>query len=275
LGESVKNNFGTEDPYFEQVPATRLNGRPSGKTKKQRKALPAGISEHDVKVLTKVKRRAYRLDNSLFNCCGIRFGWSSVIGIIPGIGDVIDAFMAIMVLRTCQQVEGGLPKDVEMKMYANVLIDFMVGLVPFVGDLADAVFRANTRNAVELEKFLRKKGAAALSASGHQIPVLDPSDPDEYDRHMNEQHGPPPGYTSNAPLSNGTQPQGNGSGNSSNGPSYPVRPQDARVAQPKQGGTGGWFGFGGKSRAQDVESDGIRQQAAPIRNKSTLQKNRF
>jgi hypothetical protein len=73
-----------QDPYFEQVPATRLDGRPSSKTKKVRKALPAGISEHDGKVLTKVKRRAYRLDMSLFNCCGLRFGWSSVIGIIPG-----------------------------------------------------------------------------------------------------------------------------------------------------------------------------------------------
>jgi hypothetical protein len=75
--------------------------------------------QHDGKVLTKVKRHAYWLDMGLFNCCGIRFGWSSVIGIIPGyvfeetintklnkllsIGDALDAFMAIMVFRTCQQ----------------------------------------------------------------------------------------------------------------------------------------------------------------------------
>lgn len=109
LGESLANKFGTEvcrispisiptlqsgslmnflliriqDPYFEQVPATRLDGRPSSKTKKRRKALPAGISDHDGKVLTKVKRRAYRLDMSFFSCCGIRFGWSSVIALIP------------------------------------------------------------------------------------------------------------------------------------------------------------------------------------------------
>jgi hypothetical protein len=74
-----------QDPYFETVPATRLDGTPSAKkTKKRRKALPPGISEHDGKILTKVKRRAWRLDMSLFSCCGVRFGWSSVIGIIPG-----------------------------------------------------------------------------------------------------------------------------------------------------------------------------------------------
>jgi len=53
------------------------------------------------------------------------------------IGDVIDAFMAVMVLRTCQQVEGGLPKDIQMKMYINIMLDFGIGLVPFLGDIAD------------------------------------------------------------------------------------------------------------------------------------------
>jgi len=100
LGESVKNNFGKDvgsdrvalvrdltdtmqDPYFENVPATDINGNPNGKTKKRRKPPPEGLSQNDAKVLTKVKRRAYKLDNSLFNCCGIRFGWSSVIGLVP------------------------------------------------------------------------------------------------------------------------------------------------------------------------------------------------
>ncbi|OBT59796.1 hypothetical protein VE03_10563, partial [Pseudogymnoascus sp. 23342-1-I1] len=130
LGESLENNFGTEDPYFESVPATKLNSKPSKKMKKVRKALPLGISEHDGKVLMKVKRRAYRLD-SLFNCCGIRFGWSSVIGIIPGLGDALDVFMAMMVYRTCQQVEGGLPAAVHSQMMFNIVIDFFIGLVPF------------------------------------------------------------------------------------------------------------------------------------------------
>lgn len=72
----------SQDPYFEQVPATRLDGRPSKKTKRRRKALPPGISEGDGKVLTKAKRRAYRLDMG-FNFCGIKFGWGSILGLIP------------------------------------------------------------------------------------------------------------------------------------------------------------------------------------------------
>lgn len=53
------------------------------KTQKRRKAIPPGLSEKDAKILTQVKRRAYRLDYALFNLCGIRFGWGSVIGLVP------------------------------------------------------------------------------------------------------------------------------------------------------------------------------------------------
>ncbi|KAF4627412.1 hypothetical protein G7Y89_g10742 [Cudoniella acicularis] len=189
LKESGNNSFGLEDPYFEQVPATRLHTRAFSR-KTHRKAVPPGLSDHDGKILTKVKRRAHKLDMSLFSCFGIRFGWSSVIGIIPGVGDVIDAFMAFMVLRTCCQVEGGLPMDVQLKMGLNILLDFVVGLIPFLGDIIDALFRANTRNAVELEKFLRKRGAARLEAQGYTIPVIDPSDSTEYDRFHDEQGTP-------------------------------------------------------------------------------------
>lgn len=80
---STGTNILRQDPYFEEVPASRL-GRTLGKKKqKRRKAIPPGLSEHDAKILTQVKRRAYRLDYCLFNLCGIRFGWGSVIGLIP------------------------------------------------------------------------------------------------------------------------------------------------------------------------------------------------
>ncbi|PBP27912.1 PH domain-containing protein [Diplocarpon rosae] len=239
LGETLENNFGKDDPYFETVPASRLDGRPSSKTKKRRKALPPGISSHDAKVLTKVKRRAYRLDMSLFNCMGIRFGWSSVIGIIPGIGDVIDAFMAMMVYRSCTKVEGGLPADVKSKMMFNIVVDFAVGLVPFLGDIADALFRANTKNAVVLENYLREKGAKALQAQGHNAPVLDPTDPDIFDEQLSSEHGPPPQYSSQKPTRKGTERNGE-------------YHQQTTSRLPKEEARGGWFA-GKKQRARDPE----------------------
>lgn len=179
LKEKLANNFGQDDPYFEQVPATRLNGtlHPT-KMKKRRKALPPGISIHDGRVLTKVKRRAWRLDMCLFSICGVRFGWGSAIAIVPAIGDVIDALLSLMVLRTCCKIEDGLPSGVRMQMILNIIIDFAIGLVPFAGDIADAMFRCNTKNAVLLEEHLRQKGRKNLRKEGKPIPNIDPSDPD-------------------------------------------------------------------------------------------------
>jgi hypothetical protein len=65
--------------------------------------------------------------------------------------------MALMVLRTSREVQGGLPKGVQAKMIFNIITDFGIGLVPLIGDIADVLFRANTRNAVVLKDYLYKK----------------------------------------------------------------------------------------------------------------------
>jgi len=233
LGETAKNHFGKEDPYFETVPATRLNGKRKKKGKKLPKAIPPGISENDAKVLTKVKRRAYRLDMCLFSFLGIRFGWGSVIGLVPAIGDALDMFMALMVVKTCDGVDGKLDPNVRNKMILNVILDFVVGLIPFLGDLADAVYKCNTRNAILLEEFLRKRGQLALKRQGTQN-VVDPSLAETYD--MDEEVTPPP-YDS----ARGARAR------------EPARPAQARVARETRGG--GIFGFGGgrREREPDVE----------------------
>jgi Domain of unknown function (DUF4112) len=43
-------------------------------------------------------------------------------------------------------------------MYANLAMDFGIGLIPVVGDFADAWFKCSTRNNVLLERFLRERG---------------------------------------------------------------------------------------------------------------------
>ncbi|KAI9829526.1 MAG: hypothetical protein M1826_005570 [Phylliscum demangeonii] len=239
LGESAKNHFGKEDPYFEQVPATRLDGRPSKKTKKRRKALPPGISECDGKVLTKAKRRAYILDMG-FSFCGIRFGWGSIIGLIPAFGDCMDLFMAAMVIKTCAKVEGGLPRDVYQRMLFNVILDFVVGLVPFLGDIADVFYRCNTRNVVILEKYLREKGARAAAAAAPGLParVTDPSLPEEFDRAQAEEHGDPPEYETMQGVSRPPQP-------------LPATTRRDTARNPR------WFGWGRRAASPpDLEGGG-------------------
>lgn len=142
-----------QDPYFALVE----DPRKPGKLKKVKKQIPAYIPEHDAEVLAAVRRRSYRLDMCLFNLFGIRFGWEAVIGLIPAAGDAIGAAMALLIVKKCMSVEGGLDNGTKIRMLINILIDFLVGLVPFVGDLADAAFKCNTKNLRLLEEHLDKK----------------------------------------------------------------------------------------------------------------------
>ena len=77
--------------------------------------------------------------------------------------------LALMVVASASKVEGGLPGSIRMRMLFNVVLDFVIGLVPFVGDLADAMYKCNTRNAVLLEDYLKKKGQKNLKQSSHPL----------------------------------------------------------------------------------------------------------
>ncbi|EAW13105.1 DUF4112 domain-containing protein [Aspergillus clavatus NRRL 1] len=234
LAESARNHFGQEDPYFEEVPASRLSRAFGKKTQKRRKAIPPGLSDNDRKILTQVKRRAYRLDYSLFNLCGIRFGWGSVIGLVPFIGDAGDAALAMMVVKTCENVDGGLPARLRMMMLINVLIDFFIGLIPFVGDLADAAYKCNTRNAVILEKHLRERGAKTLKAQRrNQEGTVDMSLPEEFDRYDESTVGEPPRHDDRAHTG-------------------PAKPKAAKHSQSNRS-QNRWFG-GASHREDDLET---------------------
>lgn len=178
--------------HVTNAPATRVGVIKTTKTK--RKALPPGLTGEETKILTKVKRRAHQLDLSLFNCCGIRFGWGAVVGIVPLVGDALDLMLAYIVVKTCEQVNPPLPASVRAKMQMNLAIDFIIGFVPFIGDFADAIYKCNIRNAVLLEKELRERGEKRLRDANHQYCPLE-----IYNNASDENFahgGPPPRYTS-------------------------------------------------------------------------------
>ena len=63
---------------------------------------------------------------------------------IPGLGDYIGLMLGIYQLFLCSLF--GLPLDILAWMLLNLVIDCVLGLIPFFGDLLDVAFRANLRN---------------------------------------------------------------------------------------------------------------------------------
>jgi hypothetical protein len=69
-------------------------------------------------------------------------------------GDSIDGALAFLLFLRCRKVECKLDTTTQFMMLLNILLDFVVGLVPIIGDLADAAIRANSKNVRLLEKRL-------------------------------------------------------------------------------------------------------------------------
>jgi hypothetical protein len=272
---SKKEPAGQYDPYYEY----RTDAR-TGRKKKYKKQIPSYIPSHDADILASVRKRAYRLDMSLFNFLGIRFGWSSVIGLFPAVGDGIDGAMALMVVRKCNKVEGGLPAAVLMQMMIWVVIDFVIGLVPFVGDLLDASIKANTKNVRILERHLDSKYKPS------EITRRQQEEAEEAKRRNQEYHTPAPA-TVYEDMSEDELPRY--SSRTHSPAAGPRRPEAARVPvetrpttqQPlreeRRSSKGGWFSGGGggnsggrsnskreRTRDEEMGRSGSRRVRDPV-----------
>ena len=81
---------------------------------------------------------------------GIRFGWDPIIGLLPGLGDMVTPLYSIATVVTGMQL--GIPRVVQLRMLFNVVIDAVVGAVPLVGDAFDVAWKANDWNMRLLER---------------------------------------------------------------------------------------------------------------------------
>jgi hypothetical protein len=80
-----------------------------------------------------------------FSIGGFRFGYDGIVGLIPGIGDAIGGIASAVILFRAAQA--GVPKSALLRMSGNVVIDVALGAIPFLGDIFDFAFKANTINA--------------------------------------------------------------------------------------------------------------------------------
>ncbi len=85
---------------------------------------------------------------------GVRFGWDSIIGLVPGIGDVATTVLSLYLFSLAKKY--GLSRWQRLRMLANIGVDATVGIIPFLGDAFDVAFKANRKNLRILEKHLEK-----------------------------------------------------------------------------------------------------------------------
>lgn len=106
--------------------------------------------------LARLERFSYWTDSSIgIPFTRIRLGWSPLIGLVPVIGDFAGLILSLYVWVEARRV--GANACIQWLMIRNMLIEFVGGLVPVVGDAFDILYKANTRNTELLRGWLEEQ----------------------------------------------------------------------------------------------------------------------
>jgi len=119
-----------------------------------------GVDEAQRMFGVQIDRLARIMDSAITLPIVGRVGLDAVLDLIPVFGNFAGATISLtLIARTLQY---GPPPSLVSKMLSNVLVDIVVGGIPFIGPLADIWWKANDKNAALMREFLSSRPTAPL-----------------------------------------------------------------------------------------------------------------
>jgi hypothetical protein len=120
-------------------PAARRRERPSADD------APGLSAVERARVIRRLRWLARLLDDAV-TIPGTRYsvGLDPVIGLAPGVGDAVSMALSAYIIFEGKRL--GASKHTLTMMVGNVVLDFLSGSIPVIGDLVDVGFKANQRN---------------------------------------------------------------------------------------------------------------------------------
>ena len=112
----------------------------------------------------------------------IRFGLDGIIGLVPGLGDILAGLASCIIVVAAWF--RGVPYVTLLRMVVNLGLDVMIGAIPILGDAFDIAWKANRRNYALLTRHLEQPsrrhwgdwlflaGVAIVIATILAVPVL-------------------------------------------------------------------------------------------------------
>jgi len=86
-----------------------------------------------------------------------KIGLDVILDLVPGVGDLAGAALGSYMVWEARNL--GMTKWQMTRMAGNVGVDFLLGLIPWVGAIPDFFFRSNSRNLKLIKKHLDKHHA--------------------------------------------------------------------------------------------------------------------
>jgi hypothetical protein len=118
--------------------------------------------EEYAKIQKKVDRLARVMDDAIrVPGTNFRLGWDGILGFIPGVGDALT--MVSHLYLVSQGLRVGVRKRIYAKMILNALIDFLIGVIPGVGDIFDIFWKSHRKNADLLRGEIARKPSGAAN----------------------------------------------------------------------------------------------------------------
>ena len=112
------------------------------------------LSEDQIRALETARGLARLMDDQ-FRIGGFGIGLDGIIGIIPGGGDLFTTAMGMYHIKLADQL--GMGWGTKAQMATNLGVDFVIGLVPVLGDFLDFGFKSHRKNMRLIEKKLDKR----------------------------------------------------------------------------------------------------------------------
>jgi hypothetical protein len=90
------------------------------------------------------------LDNWIQLPGGFRIGLDPSIGLMPGLGDFFGSIFSLWIVYDAARL--GIRPWHLVRMILNVVIESVIGAIPLAGDIFDAVWKANAKNMLLVER---------------------------------------------------------------------------------------------------------------------------
>ncbi|CAI2181605.1 8700_t:CDS:2 [Funneliformis geosporum] len=120
----------------------------------------------DAQVLyERIKTIALWLDSIPINGYNLPIGLEAIFGLLPAVGDIIGLVLGMYQVYLTSFFD--IPAGLLMRMIMHVLIDFIIGILPFVGDLLDFFYKSNIYNLNLLETWLNEKYGSRIKVQNN------------------------------------------------------------------------------------------------------------
>lgn len=133
----------------------------------ERRTFP-GIGTDPASVRQRVEAME-RILERLFVIPGVKqpVGLDVILDLVPVVGDIAAAALGAYIVWEARNL--GMSKWQISRMAGNVGVDWLLGLIPFVGAIPDFFFRSNTRNLRMIKRHLDKHHAHTAVIEGQVV----------------------------------------------------------------------------------------------------------